>query len=298
MSKNVVVSGASGLLGVALRSALSDRGDVVAALQRTPEGGGAIWNPADGELDPAVLEGCDAVVNLNGAGIGDARWSDGRKKLLRTSRIGPTALLADTIAQLDNPPAVFVSASAIGIYGDRGDEELTEASPDGDDFLASLCVEWEAAAEPAGLAGVRVVHPRTGIVLASDGGALAPLIPIFKMGIGGPIAGGRQWWSWITLRDMVDALLFMIDSDIDGPVNCVSPNPVRQRAFAEALGAQLNRPAVVPAPRFAVQARLGKELANAVAFGSQRVVPAALTAAGFAFEDPDLPAALGAVFDG
>jgi uncharacterized protein (TIGR01777 family) len=298
MPRKVVVSGGSGLIGGALVAALSDRGDAVVALGRTAGDGDATWDPVAGQLDSTVLEGCDAVVNLNGAGIGDARWTDQRKLLLRDSRIGPTALLAETIAGLDEPPSVFVSASAIGIYGDRGDEELTESSTYGVDFLARLCVDWEAAAEPARLSGVRVVHPRTGIVLARDGGALAPLIPIFKLGVGGAIAGGRQWWSWITLGDMVDSLLFLIDSDVDGPVNCVSPHPVRQRAFAVALGAQLHRPAFVPAPRFAVQARLGKELANVVACGSQRVLPTVLTAAGFRFKDEDLAPALGVVFSG
>lgn len=298
MPKQVAISGASGLIGSALSSALTQRGDTVVALVRLPGSGAATWDPTNNQLDPSVLDGCDAVVNLNGAGIGDARWTDSRKQLLRDSRIASTKLLATTIAKLDDPPAVFVSGSAIGIYGDRGDAELTESSTYGDDFLARLCVDWEAAADAARDAGVRVAHPRTGIVLAPNGGELAPLLRIFKLGLGGPIAGGRQWWSWITLRDMVDALLFMIDNDVEGPVNCVSPQPSRQRDFADALAAQFHRPAIVPAPRFAVKVRLGPELAEAVAFASQRVIPAVLTTAGFPFSDTNLPAALRAVLGG
>lgn len=296
--KRVVVSGASGLVGTALASALTARGDAVVCLGRQEGAGDATWNPAHGQLDPSVVEGADAVVNLNGAGIGDARWTDRRKAVLYDSRIGPTSLLATTIAGVDDPPSVFVSASAIGIYGDRGDTKLIESSTVGEDFLARLCIDWEAAAAPAAAAGVRVVHPRTGIVLAAHGGALAPLLPIFKLGFGGPIAGGRQWWSWITLRDLVAALLSTIDGDLAGPVNVVSPDPVEQRTFATALGAQLRRPTIVPAPRFAVQARLGKELADVVACASQRVIPAKLAGAGFRFSDQDLPSALASVFDG
>jgi uncharacterized protein (TIGR01777 family) len=296
--RRVVISGASGLIGSALASALTARGNTVVSLGREAGAGNATWNPAQGKLDPSILESSDAVVNLNGAGIGDTRWTDRRKEVLYDSRIGPTSLLARTIANLDDPPSVFVSASAVGIYGDRGDTELLESASYGEDFLARLCVDWEAAADPALAAGVRVVHPRAGIVLAAHGGVLAPLLPIFKLGLGGPISGGRQWWSWITLNDIVAAMLFMIDGDLAGPVNTVSPQPIEQRAFATALGGQLHRPTVVAAPRFAVQARLGRELADVVACASQRVIPAKLAGAGFRFSDEDLRSALASVFDG
>ncbi len=296
MSSRIVVSGASGLIGTALVTALENRGDDVVRLGRASGQGDATWNPESGRLDPSILAGADAVVCLNGAGIGDRRWTHKRKRLLRNSRITPTALIAETIAGVGRPPSVFVSGSAIGYYGDRGDTELGEGAPPGDDFLARLCVEWEEAASPAREARVRVVHSRTGIVLAAGGGALAPLLPIFKLGLGGPIGNGQQWWSWITLRDAVSGLMFLIDGDTHGPVNLVSPSPVRQRSFAKALGAQLHRPAAMPTPRFAVQARLGRELTNVVAFGSQRVIPQALQRAGFTFADADLEPALRSIF--
>jgi uncharacterized protein (TIGR01777 family) len=196
---------------------------------------------------------------------------------------------------MEYPPGALITGSATGYYGDTGDRLVDEGSPQGDDFLASLCGDWEAAADPAKGSGVRVVHVRTGIVLSSDGGALTPLLPIFRAGLGGPIAGGAQWWSWITLADEVAALLFLIDGDLSGPVNLVSPNPVRQKDFAKALGGALGRPAIVPAPRFAVQARLGRELAAAIGFASQRVAPAVLSEAGFRFAHPELGEALAGI---
>ena len=293
MTKRIVLAGGTGLIGRALVEALRDRGDDVVVLHR---GGGRpgrdVWDPGRGALDPAVLRGSDAVVVLNGAGIGDKRWSQERKRVLRSSRIAPVALVSDTMAGMANPPRVLVAGSASGYYGDSGDRLVDEGSPHGDDFLATLCVDWEAAAESARQSGIRVVHARTGIVLSGDGGALSPLLPIFKAGLGGPIAGGTQWWSWITLADEVTALLFLIDGDISGPVNLVAPEPVRQKEFARALGAALGRPAVVPAPKFAVQARLGRGLAAAIGFASQRVAPAVLLDSGFEFESACVDAAL------
>ncbi len=292
--KRIVVAGGTGLIGSALVETLRARGDEVVVLHRgAPQEGEATWDPSTGELDAGILSGADAVVVLNGAGIGDARWNDERRALLRSSRIDPVGLTAETMAAMLRPPGTLVTASATGYYGDTGDEVADETSPPGDDFLAQLCVDWEAAADPARRAGVRVVHARTGIVLSGKGGALAPLLPIFKAGLGGPIAGGRQWWSWITLRDEVAALCALIDDEtFEGPVNLVSPNPVRQKEFARALGEVLHRPAVVPAPKFAVDLRLGKDLAAAIGYASQRVAPAVLTRAGFPFADTDLLPAL------
>ncbi len=286
MMKRVVVAGASGLIGSALVDALRTRGDVVVTLGRL-EGDGvdAVWDPSRSDLDIEILRGADAVVSLNGAGIGDERWSAERRALLRSSRIDSVGLLAESIASMFQPPEVLIAGSAIGFYGDTGDVLVDESASHGEDFLALLCSDWEAAARPASDAGIRVAHPRTGIVLAGSGGALAPLLPIFRLGLGGPIGRGRQWWSWISLADEVAALLFLIDGDLRGPVNIVAPNPVRQKEFARALGAQLHRPAFVPAPRFALNLRLGKELAAAIGFASQRVAPAALIDAGFAFRD-------------
>ncbi len=297
MAKRIVVAGGSGMIGSALIEALRGRGDDVVVLRRESKGdAAATWDPSRGELDSGLLEGVDAVVSLNGAGIGDKRWNTDRKAVLRSSRIDPVGLLAETMADMAVPPAAFVTGSATGFYGDTGDTIVDESSPPGDDFLALLCVDWEAAANPAADAGVRVVHARTGIVLSSTGGALSPLLPIFKAGLGGPIGSGKQWWSWITLRDEVAALMFLIDGDLEGPVNLVAPNPVRQREFAKALGAVLHRPAVIPAPKFAVDIRLGKELAEAIGYASQRVAPVVLTETGFSFTDTEIAPALEAVF--
>jgi hypothetical protein len=272
------------------------RGDDVVVLRRgSGRETGSTWDPIGGVLEPDVFVGADAVVSLNGAGIGDKRWTAQRKAILRSSRISPVRLVAETMAGMEYPPSALITGSATGFYGDTGDRLVDEESPQGEDFLATLCGDWEAAADPAKVSGVRVVHARTGIVLSPDGGALTPLLPIFRAGIGGPIAGGAQWWSWITLADEVAALLFLIDGDVSGPVNLVSPNPVRQKEFAKALGDALGRPAIVPAPKFAVQARLGKELAVAVGFASQRVAPAMLLDLGFVFGSIDVDKALARV---
>ncbi len=294
--KRIVVAGGTGLIGGALVEALQSRGDDVTVLHRgAGHGDGAVWDPARGVLDPAVLEGADAVVSLNGAGIGDRRWTSQRKETLRSSRVVPVGVLAETMAGMDDPPGVFVTGSATGYYGDTGDRLVDERAPGGDGFLATLCAQWEAAAHPAADAGIRVVHARTGIVLSSSGGALKPLLPIFKAGLGGPIGSGTQWWSWITLADEVAALMFLIDSEVSGPVNLVAPNPVRQKEFAKALGSALGRPAVVPAPKFVVRLRLGKELAEGIGFASQRVAPTVLIDAGFPFSAGTVGPALVAV---
>jgi uncharacterized protein (TIGR01777 family) len=296
MTRRIVVTGGTGLIGGALVEALRVRGDDVVVLRRG-SGGEVVptWDPAHGVLEPEVLVGADDVVTLNGAGIGDKRWSPQRKAILRSSRIGPVRLVADTMAEMENPPGVLIAGSATGYYGDAVDRLVDEGSPPGDDFLAILCGDWELAADPAKRSGVRVVHARTGIVLSAHGGALTPLLPIFKAGLGGPIGGGAQWWSWITLADEIAALMFLIDRDISGPVNLVAPDPVRQKEFAKALGAALGRPAIVPAPKLAVQARLGRELAAAVGYASQRVAPAVLLDSGFVFESVDVDEALARV---
>lgn len=293
MTKRIVVAGGTGLIGRALVGALAVRGDDVTVLHRGSGHGGVFtWNPDRGELDPDALADADAVVSLNGAGIGDKRWSPKRKATLRSSRILPVRLLADTMAGMSDPPGLLLAGSATGFYGDTGDGLVDETSPAGDDFLATLCVDWEAAADPAKRCGIRVAHARTGIVLSADGGALMPLLPYFRAGVGGPIAGGTQWWSWITLGDAVAALLFLIDSNIAGPVNLVAPRPVRQREFTKALGVALHRPAIVPVPKFALRVRLGAELAAAIGYASQRVAASVLLDSGFVFESVDVGQAL------
>jgi uncharacterized protein (TIGR01777 family) len=291
----IAISGASGLIGVALTRSLRLDGHDVVPLVRRPvrDGEQAVrWDPATGTIDAAGLEGIDGLVNLSGAGIGDKRWTDAYKREILESRTTSTDLLARTIAGLDRPPTVMVSGSAMGIYGDTGDRAVTEAGPLGDDFLADVCRQWEAAAGPAIEAGIRVTFPRTGIVLSPDGGALAKLLPLFRLGLGGRMGSGRQWWSWISIDDEVRAIEHLLTSTASGPVNLTAPHPVRNADFVAALGRVLHRPAAIPVPSFAPNLLLGPERADALLFDGQRVVPKALVADGFTFEHTDVEAAL------
>ena len=294
MAKRIVITGGSGALGSALTALLRSRGDEVDVIRRGD--GPREWNPSEGRLDPELLRGADAVVNFNGIGLGDTRWTEERKKALVSSRVDPTSLLAETMAKMDVPPPVFVSASAVGIYGDTGNEVADESHAPGDDFLARLCVQWEEAAEPAADAGIRVVHPRTGITIQRGEGALARMTLPFKLGIGGRIGDGRQWWSWISIRDALRAYEHLIDTDITGPVNVVGPNPVTNAEFTKAFGAVLNRPTVIPVPKLALNILLGSELAESVGYGSVRVSSAKLEDSGFAFTSETIEAALEEAF--
>ncbi|HSB86930.1 MAG TPA: TIGR01777 family oxidoreductase [Ilumatobacteraceae bacterium] len=292
----IVISGASGLIGTALTQRLSADGHTTVRLVRRPaQHGEASWDPHSGRLDPAVLEDCDAVVNLSGAGIGDRRWTDEYKRELLSSRIEGTGLLANTMASLDHPPAVFISGSAIGWYGDRGDEDLDESSPPGSDFLSDLCQRWEAATAPAERAGIRTVHIRTGIVLSRRGGSLKKQLPLFKLGIGGRFGSGRQWQSWISIDDEVGAICHLLSADVGGPVNLTAPNPVTNAEFTTTLGNVLHRPTLVPTPMLAPKLLFGAELANTLLLSSQRVHPAKLSASGYEFRQATLDAALHAV---
>jgi uncharacterized protein len=296
----VAITGSTGLIGTALRSRLESAGHDVAAVVRRPvaDGEHAIaWDPAAGTIDAAGFEGLDGVVHLAGAGIGDKRWTDDRKRVLVESRTRSTELLASTLAGLDAPPGVLVSGSAIGYYGDRGDEELTETSGPGDDFLSQLCVDWEAAATPVSDAGIRLATIRTGVVLARDGGALPKLLPLFKLGVGGRFGSGRQWWSWITIEDQIEAIIWLLTRPVWGPVNLTSPEPATNAELTRALGRVLHRPAVLPVPHFGPGLLVGPELAEALLFTSARVHPDALLASGYRFQHPDLPDALRSVLD-
>ena len=287
----VGVTGASGFLGGALCDALAARGDAVRRFVRgrAPEPGEIAWEPAGGGLEPAALEGRDAIVHLTGASLAARRWTPAWKRELMASRVRSTATLAHAIAACRRPPRVLLSGSAVGWYGDRGDEPLDEASPPGHGFLAELAQSWEEAAEPAAEAGVRVAHPRAGLVLARGRGVLGALEPAFKLGVGGPLAGGHAFWSWIAVGDYVQALLLAIaDERLRGAFNAVSPTTVRQGEFARALGRALHRPAAIPAPSFALRLLLGRERADEMLLASQRVRPAVLLAAGFRFAEPDL----------
>ena len=298
MTKTVVVSGASGLLGSALLPALTAAGWGHRSLvRRSPAPGEVRWDPAGGTLDLNALAGVTAAVHLAGEPIAEGRWTDEKKARIRSSRILGTRLLAESLARLPTRPDVLVSASAMGIYGDRGDEILDEDSALGSDFLAGVGKEWEAATGPASDAGIRVVHLRFGIILAQDGGALPRMVLPFKLGAGGPIGSGRQWMSWIVIDDAVGIILEALANPVvRGPVNAVAPEPVRNAEFATTLGAVLHRPALLPVPAIALRLLFG-EMADAALLASQRVVPARLESLGFAFRHPALPGALHAVLD-
>jgi uncharacterized protein (TIGR01777 family) len=291
----VAITGSSGLLGSALRGALAGAGhQAVPVVRRTAGPGEVEWDPAAGRIDAAALEGVDAVVNLAGAGIGDARWTDDRKQLLRSSRIDSTRLLASTLATLDRPPRVLLSASGMDYYGDRGDDVLLEGAPAGNGFLSRLCVDWEGATGPAADAGIRTVLLRTSIVLSRDGGALAKMLLPFRLGVGGRLGSGDQWWSWISIDDHVRAMLHLIGSDVTGPVNLAAPHPVTNRDFTKALGRELGRPTVVPIPSFGPKLLLGSELAEVLLFESKRLAPAVLEGSGFSFRHPTIEEGLAA----
>lgn len=295
----VGITGASGLIGTALMARLRERGDkAVPFVRRAPAAGEIGWSPAERRLDPREIAGLDAVVNLAGAGIGDHRWNDQYRGQLIESRTVGTALLAESMASAASEagrPATLVNASAVGYYGDRGDELLTESSAAGTGFLAEICAAWEAATAPAAAAGVRVAMIRTGIVLAEQGGALPKLLPLFKFGLGGRFGSGRQWMSWISLDDEVAAIEHLLDIAISGAVNLVAPNPVTNRQFASTLGSVLRRPSLLPAPAFAPRLLLGRDRADALLFDGQRATPRTLLDSGFGFQYPTLEEALGAI---
>ncbi len=295
---DVLVTGAHGLIASALIPRLRADGHRVVRLVRgEPEGSDDVrWDPPAGAIDTAGLEGVDAVVHLAGAGIGDKKWSPARKQLIVDSRTQSTDLLARTLAGLGNTPKVLLSGSAVGYYGNRGAEELTEASAPGDDFLARACVAWEAATIPAEEAGIRVVHLRTGIVLAAHGGALHQMLVPFKLGLGGRIGSGDQYMSWITLDDHVGAMRHLLtDESVRGAVNVTAPNPVTNVEFTRALGRVLHRPTVLPTPLFPLKAVYGAELIEHLLVNGQRVLPRVLEHTDYEFAHLQLDDALRAV---
>ncbi len=296
----VILSGASGLIGSALSSRLRADGDEIGRLVRSADRrgeDGILWDPLSGEIEAEKLENADAVIHLAGRNVAAARWTEREKADIRDSRVMGTRLLSETLANLDKPPKVFVSASAIGFYGDRGDEILTEASEPGSDFLAAVCQEWEAAVEPARARGIRVVAPRIGVVLAGAGGALVKMLTPFRFGLGGRIGHGRQYWSWIAVDDVVAALLHCVCTEaLVGPVNCIAPNPVSNSDFTQTLATVLSRPALFPLPAFLARVMLG-EMADALLLASTRVEPQRLLATGYRFLQPDLEGALRHILD-
>jgi uncharacterized protein (TIGR01777 family) len=293
----VFVTGGSGFVGTTLCARLRQSGHAVTVLTRSERSAGrlpagveaCVGDPtAPGDWQEAAAA-CDAAVNLAGANLFN-RWNEEYKTLIRSSRVDTTRNLVAALARHQGEAPVLVSASAVGYYGPRGDEELSEQSPPGDDFLAKVCLEWEAEAQAAAKFGARVACTRFGIVLGDGGGALGQMLPLFKLGLGGPLGSGRQWFSWIHQEDLVAALMFCLESQVSGALNCCAPHPVRNREFTRTLGRVLGRPALLPAPGFAVRLALG-EMGSVVLTG-QRVVPQALTGAGFSFKFPELEGAL------
>ena len=287
----VAVTGASGFIGGALIPHLRAQGHEVLRMVRRPSGASdeVMWDPMGGTVDVAGLAGVDAVIHLAGAGVGDHRWTDSYKATIRDSRVVGTTTLATALASMQQPPSVLVSGSAIGFYGDTGNAAVDEGAPAGSGFLADVVVGWEAAAQPARDAGIRVVHPRTGLVIAGRGGAWAKLWPLVRLGVGGKFGSGRQWWSFISMRDELAALSFLLEQ-LEGPVNLTAPNPVTNAEMVKAMGRLLKRPTVLPVPAKALEIALG-EFSSEI-LGSARVLPTRLVEAGFAFQDPTIDTAL------
>jgi uncharacterized protein (TIGR01777 family) len=297
---DVAVSGATGLIGRALVDELRRRGHRVARLRRgvVTSGDDIGWDVESGTIDAPALEGFGAIVHLAGENIGAHRWTPEQKARVLDSRTRGTALLVGALATRARKPAALVSASAVGYYGDRGDEVLTEVSTSGNDFLADVCRRWEAATVPAADAGIRTVNVRTGIVLSSKGGALARLLMPFRLGLGGRVGKGRQYMSWISIDDEVGAILHAIEhQDVHGPVNATAPNPVTNAEFTATLGRVLHRPTLLPTPLPPLELVYGRELVHALLLSGQRVQPAHLLASGYEFRHPSLEAALRAVLD-
>lgn len=296
----IAVTGASGLIGSALIAALEAEGHRV---RRFVRGGAAIsgniaWDPIAGTIESGGLDGVEAVVHLAGEGIGEKRWNAEQKERILSSRILGTALIGRSVAAMTKPPRVLLSASAIGWYGNRGDEVLTESSsaPEPPDFLSEVCVDWEAAAAPAVDAGIRTVLLRTGIVLTPKGGALGRMITPFRLGLGGKIASGKQWMSWISLEDEIQAILHALrDDSVSGPVNLTAPAPVTNLEFTKALGKAVHRPTILPTPLAPLKLALGAELITALLVNGQRVLPSALEASGYRFRHPDIASAFASI---
>ena len=292
MSK-IAITGASGLIGSALVGDLRAKGHEVLRLVRRPVASAdeVQWDPKNESIDIAALAGVNAVINLAGAGVGDKRWTSLYKSEILNSRVSSTRTIAKAVEELK--PDVFISASAIGWYGETGDRGVTESDRGGDDFLAGVCEKWEAAADLA--PSVRTVKIRTGVVLDPTGGALGKMLPLFKFGVGGKLGSGKQWWSWITLHDQIRAIVFALESKIEGPINLTSPNPATNQEFTAALARAMHRPALFPAPAIALKIAMGGFSTEVL--GSKKILPEKLLAAGFNFEYPHLASALTALID-
>jgi uncharacterized protein len=293
----VAVTGSSGLIGQALLPALRAGGhETIALVRRTPGPGEAQWDPAAGILDPSALQGVGAAINLAGANIA-TRWTEKAKREIAESRVRGTKMLAENLARRSGGEGspVLISISAVGYYGDRGDDVLTEASGPGSGFLSGVVQAWEAAADPARSAGIRVVHPRLGVVLSRKGGALAKMLLPFKLGLGGKVGSGEQWMSWVSIDDVVTGLIHLLNSTLQGPVNLAAPIPVQNADFSRTLGRILSRPAIIPVPPAALYLLFGQEMTRETLLWSTRVSSATLQRSGFKFRHPELQVALAEV---
>ncbi|MFM7542322.1 MAG: TIGR01777 family oxidoreductase [Actinomycetales bacterium] len=293
LPQRVAITGATGMIGAALSGHLKSEGHTVQKLVRRPviSADEVFWDPRKGTIDLAPLEGVDAVIHLAGANVGDKRWSKSYRTEILNSRLLGTTTIANAVAQLK--PSIFISASAIGWYGETGNRAVTENDRPGDDFLAAVCKQWEAAADLAG--GVRTVKLRTGLVLEPNSGALGKMLPLFKFGLGGKLGSGRQWWSWITLHDQIRAICYLMESELSGPINITSPNPATNQEFTSALARALHRPALFPVPSIALKVVLGGFASEVL--GSKKVIPQKLNEAGFSFDFPHLAPALAALIE-
>ncbi len=289
----VAITGATGFVGTALVSQLRAEGhETIRVSRQAGTARDAVWNPSQGTIEAHKLEGLDAVVHLAGESIASGRWNEQKKARIRDSRVQGSSLLSSTLAKLKSPPKTLVSASAIGFYGDRGDAVCNEDSAAGTGFLADVCRAWEAACQPAVNAGIRVVNSRFGIVLSPRDGALAKMLLPFKLGLGGVVGSGTQYWSWISLDDVVSSIIYCLNTGtLRGPVNAVAPAPATNHVFTKTLGHVLNRPTIFPMPAFAARLALG-EMADALLLASTRVVPERLQNSGYSFQYPELGPAL------
>jgi hypothetical protein len=288
----ILVSGASGPIGAALLRSLKAQGSAVTRWVRNSATGNdqIVWDPSR-PLSPDSVSGFDAVIHLAGESI-VGRWTDAKKRRILDSRSQGTGHLAEAVAKASQPPRVFISASAVGFYGNRGDEILSEDSASGEGFAAEICRQWEAATQPAAKAGIRTAQMRIGVVMSADGGALPKMLTPFRLGLGGRLGNGRQWWTWVSVRDVVGAIQHVLNHEsLSGPVNAVAPNPVTNAEFTRILASVLNRPAIFPIPAFAVRMIFG-EMGEELFLGSQRVEPTKLAASGYQFQHPDLKNAL------